>query len=97
MSKEMIEQIDKVKNWKQFLNENLSDKFELTQEMKDVIDFEKKYHTSYFDSDADELDRDLHSDDFYRDVFDSLEVKNLLPKDYDYYEVREAISDYAHS
>jgi hypothetical protein len=97
MSKEMREHIDRVKNWKQFLNENLSDKFELTQEMKDVIDFEKKYHTSYFDSDADELDRDLHSDDFYRDVFDSLEVKNLLPKDYDYYEVKNAISDYAHS
>lgn len=97
MSKEMREHIDRVKNWKQFLNENLSGKFELTQEMKDVIDFEKKYHTSYFDSDADELDRDLHSDDFYRDVFDSLEVKNLLPKNYDYYEVKEAISDYAHS
>jgi len=79
------------------VDESYLSRFELTQEIKDVIDFEKRYHSTFFDQDADDIDKDPHADDFYRDVFDRLEVKNLLPKDYDYYVVRDAIADYANS
>ena len=41
MSKEMREQIDKVKNWKQFLNENVDD------EIKDIKDMIELYDDNY--------------------------------------------------
>ncbi len=41
MSKEMREQINKVKNWKQFLNENIDD------EIKDIKDMIELYDDNY--------------------------------------------------
>jgi hypothetical protein len=41
MSKEIREQINKVKNWKQFLNENIDD------EIKDIKDMIELYDDNY--------------------------------------------------
>jgi hypothetical protein len=71
-------------------NEN----FTLTDKMKDVIDLEKRYHPTAFNyEEADELERDIDSSSFIDDVFD--QISDDLPDNYDYYEVVNAINNYA--
>ena len=78
----------KMKSFEQF-----NEKFELTDKMKDIIDFEKGYSPA-FDEDTDELDTDPYMDDFYNSVMDEFEFQKLLPDNYDYSEIKLAITDY---
>lgn len=71
---------------------NENNKFELSNEIKEIIDLEKKYHSNAFSETSDELERDIEYDKFLKDVFD--QIVDLLPDNYNYYDVLTAIEEY---
>jgi hypothetical protein len=62
MSKEMREQINKVKNWKQFLNENIDDEIKNIKDMIELYDdnynvYRRRYLQTQSDEDRQKMNK----------------------------------------